>query len=323
MNEKKIKFYSDIKSHISPSALATWHNSKSGFIKSYFKGERTPETQAMKAGTKIHALIEAGFLESTNKFAVSERDLIVDFKDTGITVLGRPDSYEIDYVQNKAKFVDYKSGKENHWTEEELANDLKMRLTAWLIWKTTNEPYLVDGIIEWIGTEWNGTELVPTGERYCVAVQYTDKELRDFEKVIQKTIDEVNAEYERFLESSTKFVVQDDINSYNEIFQQIEALEDKLSFYKEKIAGQLEFGGARTFSCDFGTFSFRERKEYEYPKDLKIGYKDITLTLEAGEQIEKALSVVKKNFELNNDPVRVTKTLGFTPKRKKNGYKKY
>ncbi len=86
-------FYPDVKKWISPSALASWHTGKGNFIKSYFEGDRSPETLAMKSGSKIHSLIEGGLLEPLTKYEHTEKTLEFEVQ-KGITVLGIPDSHE-------------------------------------------------------------------------------------------------------------------------------------------------------------------------------------------------------------------------------------
>jgi len=316
-------FYPDIKKHISPSALASWHNSRSGFIRSYFKGEKTPETWAMKAGTKIHGLIEAGFLPTIHNFGQAEKTLeFTLITAEGVKVLGKPDSYELSTNKEVISFVDYKTGQENHWTQEDLATDLKMRTTAWLVLQANSNATSIRAIIEWIGTEWNGVELVPTDEEHiCLEHTYTRQELFDFTGVILKTINEVNAEYPKFLEASSASISADDCAEYAKLELEKKAVEEKMKPIKERIGEQLAFGGVLSHETEFGTFYFTTKKVYEYPSDLKFQLEDgSVMTLTEGEKVELAMSIVKKNYEIENVPISETKAIGFRAKKiKKNG----
>lgn len=309
-------FYPDVKPHISPSALSAWHRQRSLFVRSYFKGEKSPETSAMKAGTKIHGLIEAGFHKATYIFKNPEAELSFPFRETGVLVLGKPDSYEL--KDDTAYFVDYKTGRENHWTREELATDLKMRTTAWLVWQATGKPEKVYGYLEWIGTQWDGKEIVPTGETDSVEYCYSREEMEDFENTIQKTIDEVNEAYPIFLQSDNSLVDEEDVEEYARLQEEITEREAKQAEIKERIGEQLTVGNCQSFESVFGTFYFTERKTYKYPDDLPVNLGDGKLiTLKEAEDVSTAASVAKKNYEGQHDPVSTSRSIGFRAKKSK------
>jgi len=310
-------FYPDIKPHISPSAFAQWHRQRSAFIRSYFKGEKTPETAAMRDGKKVHALIEGGLLDATHRFEHHEQELVIELPNQ-VKVLGYPDSYST-AKDGVASFVDYKTGEENHWTREELASDLKMLCTAWLVWKTTGEPALVNGYIEWIPMEWDGKERVPVedGEHKIFDVVYSSESLMDFEKTLIRTIDEINAEYPKFLESTDGFISPEDCAEYAQLELQKKEIEEKQKAIKERLQEQMQFGGVNTYQSDFGTFYITEKKTYEYPTTLRVDYKDMGLVLEDAEAISAAASAAKKNYELEAEPKSVTKSVGFRAKKEK------
>lgn len=274
----------------------------------------------MKAGKRFHGLIQGGLLDVIHRFDHHEAELVIELPNQ-VKALGIPDSYSI-ATNDLAKFVDYKTGKENNWTKEELSTDLKMLFTAWLVWKTTGEPANVLGIIEWIGTEWDGTELVPVeGDHICVEFLYPAASLQEFEKLLIRTIDEINAEYPKFLESSDDFINMEDCAEYAQLELQKKEIEEKQKKIKERLQDQMQFGGVSTFPTDFGTFYITEKKTYEYPTTLRINYRDMGLVLEDAEEIAAAASAAKKNFELEAEPKSVTKSVGFRAKSEKKGKK--
>jgi len=311
-------FYPDIKPHISPSALDNWVNSRSQFIRSYFAGVKTPETASMKTGKQIHALIEGGLLEVKNKFSHNEETL--EFFATEYKVLGIPDSFGVGEDEETVMFVDYKTGKENNWDANKLASDLKMKTTAWLVWSFyARTPPSITGYIEYIPTRWNEAtrEIEPTGEESVVSasITYTAEELEAFTNVILAVIAEVNEEYPKWLESSADFVNKEDVSEYARLNAQVAELEVKMDEIKERIAGQLDFGGARTAETEFGTFYFTERKTYDYPQDLPI--QGGVFTLKETELIAAAVKVAKTKFETENEPKSISRSLAFKAKKKK------
>jgi len=317
--KNKSMFYPDIKPHISPSALDNWVNSRSQFIRSYFAGVKTPETASMKTGKQIHALIEGGLLDAKHKFPNNEQ--VLEFFAEKYKVLGIPDSFSTEEDGKTAVFVDYKTGKENNWDANKLASDLKMKTTAWLVWNFYGRMLPVVGHIEYIPTRWNEVtrEIELTGGESVVAasITYTSEELEAFTSVILAIIGEVNEEYPKWLESSADFVNQEDAAEYARLNAQVAELEIKMDEIKERIAGQLDFGGARTAETEFGTFYFTERKTYDYPKTLKINYLDYGLMLEDTEDIATAVKAAKTKFETENEPKSISRSLAFKAKKKK------
>ncbi len=80
-------FYPDKKEHMSPSALDSWFNGRGNFIKSYFEGIKSPETAAMTAGKKVHALIEGGMIAAQKVYDVHEQKISIEIK-TGYRFMG-------------------------------------------------------------------------------------------------------------------------------------------------------------------------------------------------------------------------------------------
>ncbi len=321
-------FYPDVKPHISPSALQTWHENRQTFIRSYFKEEHGIETRAMKDGTKMHGLVEGAFITPTHAYGNREHDLKVPFKDTGVLVYGKPDDYGMKETTDVAAFVDYKFGKDSDWSREVLAADLKMRTTAWLVWQTMGKPTGgVIGYIEWFGMRWNGTENVPTNEDHAVFhCHYTAEELTQFELVIGKTIEEVNEAYEHFLNSKDAFVNEELTREYAELDAQVKQIEEsqiasikaRMEEIKTTIAEQMEFGDIPSHEAESGTFYWRTNKTYDYPAALEFQteYGGV-MTLAVGEEVIAAVGAAKKHFELSHDPVKVTKSLSYRAKKQK------
>lgn len=312
-NQTVKKFYPEIREHCSPSSLSTWYNSPSAFIKNYFVGDRVRETHSMSAGKRIHALIEGGFLGVNRHF--SENEITVEIMLGDVKVLGTPDSFGL--VGGEAHFVDYKTGKENLWDASKLSTDIKMKTTAWLVWKKLGCPKTVCGAIEYIPVIWDedAHEIRPTGEPSVVAAEYcyTSGELEDYTKFILKVIDEVNEEYEKWLNSSDAFINQDDVLEYGEITAQIAELEAAQEILKQRIGEQMNFGSKSSIKTDVGTFYFSERATYNYPSDLSFVVKEEVYTLEESEKVSAGAKAAKQNFEMQNEPVSISRSLGFKP----------
>lgn len=202
-----------------------------------------------------------------------------------------------------------------------------MKTTAWLVWKELGEPAEVIGYIHWFGTEWNGKEVVPSDNEYAlVKCKYTADEMRAFENVIAKTIEDVNKAWEQFNAGKEDFVDKQLAKEYAELDAEVKAKEEehiaplkaRMNEIKDTLAEQMEFGQAQSFEADFGTFYWRSTKKYEYPSDLKFQLENGEVhDLEYGEQVTTALSAVKKHFEMENDPVDEKKSLQFRAKKKK------
>lgn len=318
--QSNMSFYPDVKPHISPSAFATWHNQRSLFIRSYFKGEKTPETTAMRDGTKIHGLIEGGFLPVINDFEFHEETLEVMIGDK-IKVLGIPDSHEV-AEKETVTFVDYKTGKKQTWTANKIASDKKMLLTAWLVLQANPHAKNVRAVIEWIGTEWNGAELVPTGESECIEHVFDWATLFEVPAIIEKTVAEINLEYEKFLESSEEEIVslveESDIHEYVKLEEAKQEIETRQKEIRERIGEQLEVSGQKNFEHPHGTFYFTERKVYEFPEDLSGTMEDGTVvTPEFATKVSSALTAAQNNWKLSNEPKSISKSLSFRAKKRK------
>jgi hypothetical protein len=215
-----------------------------------------------------------------------------------------------------AKFVDYKSGKENHWDDNRLATDLKMKTTAWLVWKACNEtPKYVAGYIEYIPTQWNPTtrEVEPAEGDSVVAgeIVYQAEELAAFTEVIKKTIEEINIAYLDWLSSTDEFVNQEDIALYADLNGQKNLIEAKLEELKNRIGDQMGLGGKETLSTPFGTFYFTTRKTWEYPTELPVKFEDKIITLKLAEEVGANVKAAKKKFETETSPKSTSKTLSF------------
>lgn len=310
-------FYPDIKDGLSPSAIAQWFNQRSSFIKSYFAGERGPETKAMQTGTQIHALIEAGIIAAKHVYEHSEADLSVEIA-PGRIFRGRPDSYgEIEraHEHSAVSFVDYKSGKANEWAEK-LPTDVKMRATAWLVWKNSGEPDMVYGYVEYFQTTWDADlkriVLVEGKESEEIAITYTRSEMQDFTQVILKAMNAINDFFEVWKKSTGEFVSKQDVMLYAETRQQIDEMELRLDEIGERILTQMEFGGEETHRTPVGTFFVRETKTWDYPAELEflLDGKE-PFTLERADRVASGVKAAKKNYELVNEPKSTTRKVNF------------
>lgn len=310
-------FYPDQKEGMSPSSLDQWLRQKSAFVRTYFEGEKGPETASMAAGTRVHRLIEAGLVPAKNVYQNAEMELRQEVK-PGIYFRGKPDSWEGD--ESEARFVDYKTGKANAW-KEKLPTDIKMKATAWLVWMQTGKPAKVKGSIEFIAMTWDpvAKEVVPIEdtETEIIPIEYTAAELESFTQVIGKAIDDVNAFYEKWKESSADFVNHSDLEIYEDLNRKIEELEAQKKDVGERILGQMQFGGQSTLKTPLGTFYLTERHTYEYPDHLAFEVDGKEYTLEDADQVEAGAKAAKKNYELLAEPTKTTVSMGFRKPKEK------
>lgn len=301
--------------------MAAWVNNRPSFVKSYFRGEKTPETAAMIAGKKVHALIEAGAFEVKKSYEVNEEKVEMyigphkEFKFIGI-----PDSRTRGATKGVAEFVDYKTGKENNW-KEDLPSDLKMAATAWLVWKITSEPKKVVGHVVYIATEWDpvAKDIFPIESRETEVITrtYEAKELKQLESFIVKAMNDINREYEIYKGSTEETVSDEDLELYSSLRAKKEALDGQMKEVADRIMEQMTLGATTTLKRTAGTFYITERKVYEYPPGLefKVGKKGWTLV--EAEEVEYAAKAARKNYELTTEPKTVTKSMGFRPTKEK------
>ena len=313
-------FYNDIKGYMSPSALSQWRHGRGQFIRTYFAQEDHIETAAMRTGTEIHALIEAGIIKAKHDFANGEQELIVDVPGTNFRFLGRPDSFEAQPTRKSAAFVDYKTGKDNGW-EDKLPTDLKMRATAWLVWMHTGRPEEVIGHIEFFQTTWDAglKKLVPIDgkESEVVSIVYTYEELDIFTGVIKQAMEEVNEYYEKWKESTGEFVSTEDVERSVEIRNTLNELEKELEEVEDRILAQMEFGGELNHKTPYGTYFLANKKTFEYPKELRFlldGKEEFTL--EKAERVAAGVKAAKTNYELVNEPKEVKTSISFRAAKK-------
>ncbi len=308
---EKETFYPSKKGWISPSALDNWLRSRSAFIKTYFEGEKGPETAAMNAGTKVHKLIEAGLIKAKCVYDVCEQETTFTFEN-GVKVLGFPDSYTSIPDDGQVRFVDYKTGKANGW-EEKLPTDIKMKTTAWLVWQNTGKPDYVHGAIEFIQTTWDPDtkEVVPIEgkESELVTITYTAKELEEFTGVILQAIDDINAFYVKWLDKTDVFINDQDIQDYADLLAKETELTLKIDEVADRIKTQMEAGGIINHKTGFGTFYLTTRKTYDYPDNLLI--RNDGMTLKDASEIATQAKVAQKNYELMAEPKTESTSMGF------------
>lgn len=342
-------FYPIVKKHISPSAFASWFGSRASFIKAYFLGEKGTDTASMRAGKRIHQLIEGGFLKVKHRYSHAEKPLCfalmpgivgsslgdvpyieqleVDEDDYSYVLpegsigamFGIPDSFELPVGTFEARFVDYKSGRENTWDAVKLAGDLKMKMTALLVWLATGRPLRVVGYIEYVPTKWNEEtrEVEPTdGESEVAAeITYTSEEMEAMLPVIVKTMNDINKAYDEYEESTDEFVNQDDVATYAELEQERRRIDAQQAVIKERIGEQMTMGKKDTLTTPFGSFFFTTKKKFAYPHNLKINYLNMGIVLEDADAIAAAAAAAKAKFETENEPESVSKVFSFRGKK--------
>jgi hypothetical protein len=215
------------------------------------------------------------------------------------------------------RFVDYKSGKANDWAAK-IPNDLKMRATAWLVWRSAGKPSEVHGFVEYIETTWDdeAKEIVPVADKETevIPIVYTDAEMESFTTVIYKAMTDVNAYYKKWLESSGEFVKDSDVAEYIEYKTKYDSIEEKMSEVLERIQLQMEFGGEDNHKVDGRSFYLKRTEKWEYPEDLKVRFEEEDWMLRDTVLMANAVSSAKKNYELVNDPVEVKAKVQFRAK---------
>jgi len=311
-----MEFYPDIKDGMSPSSFASWMGSRSAFVNSYFAGGEMIETEAMRTGTQVHRLIEGGMMKAKHDYEHAEDSLSVTLEDKRI-FRGRPDSWESD--DKEARFVDYKTGKENKW-KEKLPTDLKMRATAFLVWAQAGKPEIVRGFIEFIQTQWNDKtrtiEPIENKESEVESIVYTAKDMKEIGGIILTQMGEVNANYLRWKNKGETLVDMGTVAEYSEIAEHIKKLTTQGDELKRIIKDQMEFGCETNLKTDFGTFYITTRETYEYPPNIKFtldGEKEYTL--EESDKIASGAKAARKNYEMSQEPVSQSTGVGFKPNR--------
>lgn len=307
----------------------------------------------MKVGKQVHQLVEMGVIHVNHKFEYAEQPLVVAFFPNGTTEniaaemqadgtalydlpegasfasYGVPDSHERHNTGDSTKngedydtayFVDYKSGKDKEtWDNVKLAGDLKMKLTAFLVWHHTGKPSKVVGSIEHIPVVWNPVSrtIEPTDEESTVVAtcEYSAQEMASFEHILRATVVEINAAYLEYGNSSDEFVNQDDVSEFGTLDKQRIEIEARQAILRERIAEQLEMGKKDTLSTPYGTFSFTTRKKYVYPEQLTVNGSGMILTLAQADAITEGAAAAKKKWETENKPESVTRSFMFRPKK--------
>lgn len=306
-------FYHEVKEHMSPSAHDTWSRSKASFIQSYFELKKGPETASMKFGTQVHALIEHGMLKVKKQFDQNEMGLRHE-AGNGLYYFGKPDSFQSKPVKNTVEFVDYKTGKASEWIKK-LPTDLKMKGTAWLVWKETGCPAAVIGHIEFLQTTWNEEkqciELIEQ-ETEITSVTYHKADLEAFSEVIVKTMTEVNTFFEKWKDSTADFVDLDDCKKIQELTAKRDAIDEEITNLKASVQSQMEFGGLLTHKVEgLGTFSIATKKTYSIPDNLPFQVGKKKYILKDVTEITSAAKAASKNYELITEPTSVSTSISF------------
>jgi len=309
-----MSFYPDIKPGLSPSGISQWLQSRAQFARTYFQGERAPETSAMRAGTMVHRLIEAGAIKPQHLYPVLEEELSFEIID-GILFRGRPDSFEKKAKAGTVRFVDYKTGRASEW-EKKLPTDIKMRATAWLVWMNAGKPEKVLGSIEFFQMTWDpdAKEVVPIEDKpsEIYEIAYAASEMELFTEVILKAIKDVNAFYEKWQASEgADFVNEADLQHYLTLRAKRDALDAEIDEVADRLKTQMEFGGRSLHKTPYGSLYLIEKRAYDYPPELRINYRDMGLVLEDAQEIAKAVKVAQQNYSLLAEPRETSVSLGF------------
>lgn len=299
--------------------MEQWLRQRSAFIKSYFEGEKSPETIQMTFGTQVHALIEHGMLKVQKQWDRNEETLKFE-AGNGFYLLGKPDSYNSKVVKNTAEFVDYKSGSKSAW-EDKLPTDIKMKATAWLVWMATGKPAAVIGHIEFLQTTFNQEkrelELIDK-KTEVTTITYHKADLEAFTEVIISTMQDINDFYEKWKDRTAEFISERDCQRLKELTDQRNDIDEKITELKDMIQAQMVMGGVLSHKLEgVGRFSVTERKTYSYPEDLPITSGKRKFTLEQFLAMEKDTKAAKKNYELVTEPVSTSSSMTFTPEKKK------
>jgi len=313
--EKKVEFYHEVKEHISPSAMESWIRQRSSFIKSYFEGQKGPETAAMTFGTQVHALIEHGMLNAQKKYDKDEAILKHEAGD-GLYMLGKPDSYNSKVVKNTVEFVDYKTGKASEW-EKKLPTDIKMKATAWLVWMETGKPAAVKAHIEFLQTTWDEDKQQMTlleKDTEITSITYQKADLEEFTDVIIRTMEEINTFYLKWIDRTAEFIDEKDCRELQELRAKRDEIDEQMSVLTESIESQMDFGGMMSYKLEgVGQFSIRQTKTFKIPTILpfKVGKKKYTM--EDFIEIQSAAKAAEKNFKITNEPISTSTSISFTP----------
>lgn len=307
-------FYPDEKEGMSPSSIAMWLGAKSSFIKYYFKGDKMFETESMRTGTQVHRLVEAGLMPVKCNYTFPEKEISVTLL-PGMIFRGRPDSYGL--YDDQALFVDYKTGKKSEW-KDKLPSDIKMRATAFLVWIETGKPKEVKGFIEFIQTKQEGKKVVPIEgkETEVIEITYTEKDMEDFTCVIIKEMEKVNTFYTKWSKhEGGGFITDSHVEDFIILDQKIKELELKRDTLKETMLDLMEFGGEENHLTAYGTFYLMHKKKYDYPETLTFSVKDDMYDIGKAQDVASGLKGAKKAFELSNEPVSISTSIGFRSKK--------
>ncbi len=300
-------FYHDIKKTISASQFGYWHDSKSAFRNSYFDNKFV-ETEAMKEGTKYHALIEGGVIPVELDFAQREYDFdeVVD----GIPVFTKMDAFEYDEDTKTFKFVDYKTSVQPkcHWTQKKAELDSKQKFYAWIGRKFYGAEH-VEGAIEWIHIDPETHEVL---DRKVFNVEYDLDRLDGVTAMLEQQIIDVNKEYEEWLGKTDEFVSDAIVEEMLQNKLEIDALTAKNKALAATVMSGLQAGNERTKKVDIGSVFITQRKSYTIPKTtpIKIGEHEFTI-----EEAKEAISIAEGMYKEENEPDNVTESLTVKPKK--------
>lgn len=306
-------FYTKVKKHISPSAVAKFYESKTGFIKTYFEGEKV-DNEYTRRGKNVHSLIEGGFYEPAKKFDEAEKKIEVklDHIKRGLKGLGFIDSYQErempveGYGTIKVPiFVDYKTASyktAENWDEDRVRKDLKQKTYAYFLHLLTGAK-MVRGYIEVIAVNEEG---LPEETYNYFSVDYTEKDFAEMEEMIKKMVKEVNRMYKDWKEQKEVEVDEEVVAEYLEAVEQEKMAKAKKNELAKIIVEKVKEAGAREFEMFENKFYLKPYVRYEYDPDIEVEIDGEKTTLgELEKRIADLADIVKVVKENNKHRAKV------------------
>jgi len=206
-------------------------------------------------------------------------------------------------------FREFKTGKKE-WNQERADNHWQLYFYAMLIeeqsWKIPTHAYL-----DWIVTsEDEDGNIIPTWEIKTFKVDIDPKEVKKMRKKVPKIFEQMNKEYEKWLESQEWQLELDttDMEEYARLEREKKEIIEKQSELKKQIDKQMKEKKVDTFKRDWlWSFYYLQRKKWDYSDDIIS--KEETINEKYKEEMKEVLEL-KQEFEEKHEPD-ITYNLGF------------
>ncbi len=206
-------------------------------------------------------------------------------------------------------FREFKTGKKE-WNQERADNHWQIHFYAMLIeeqsWKLPTHAYL-----DWIETsedsEWN---IIPTWEIKTFKVDIDPKVVKKMRKKVPKIFEEMQNEYEKWLESQEWQLEIDTskMEEYAELERKKKSITEKQSVLKSEIDKEMRERKVENYKREWlGSFYYLQRKKWIYPKDIVS--KEETIS-EKYKQEMVSVNELKHSFEESHEP-EITSSLSF------------